>query len=78
MSEPIASLEKPLSPAAQRMRPARERRADGLKLIKFWIYTSQIDTAVARRLLPSDFRNDPEEIAYALYTIVDRVLPPPL
>ncbi len=78
MSEQIASIKKPLSPAAQRMRLLRQRRADGLRCIKFEIYDSQVDALIARRLLPSDKRNDSEEIAKALYAIVDRVLPPPL
>lgn len=78
MSEQMAYIEAPLSPAAQRMRLLRQRRADGLRCIKFEIYSSQIDALITRRLLSLDKRNDSEEIAKALYAIVDRALPPPL
>jgi len=78
MSEQNVSLQKPVSSAALRMRLLRERRADGLRCIKFLIYDNQIDALVAQQLLPQDKRNDPEEIAKGLYAIIDRVLPPPL
>lgn len=78
MSELFSSAAKPLSPAALRMRLLRQRRADGLRCIRFEIYSSQIDALIARRLLSLDKRNDSEEIAKALYAIVDRALPPPL
>ncbi len=73
----ISSAEKPLSPAAQRMRGTRYRRALGLRCIRFEIHDDQINALIGRRLLSPDKRNDPDAIAEALYVIVDGVLPPP-
>jgi len=71
------ATEKPLSPAAVRMRGTRYRRALGLRLIRFEVHENQINALIARRLLSPDKRNDSEAIALALYAVVDRVLPVP-
>jgi hypothetical protein len=75
MSELISSAEKPLSPAAERMRLTRQRRAHGLRCITLEIRNTEIDALIARRLLACDQRNDPVAIAKALYVVLERALP---
>ena len=77
MSEQRTTAQKPVSPAAQRMRDTRYRRALGLRCIRFAIHDDQINALIARGLLSPDKRNDQEAIAVALYAIVDPILPVP-
>jgi hypothetical protein len=72
-----ASIKKPVSPAAERMRDTRYRRALGLRSIRFEVHDDQINALIARQLLAPDKRTDSEAIALALYAIVDRILPVP-
>ena len=67
-------LEKPISPAAMRMRLSRGRRANGLRCVMLEIRESEIDGLIARRLLADDRRNDIRAIVQALYVLLDRVL----
>lgn len=75
MSEQVLFVEKPPSPAAQRMRLTRQRRSQGLRCITLEIRDSEIDALIAQRLLLRDQRNNPAAIAKALYVILERALP---
>jgi hypothetical protein len=55
------------SAAAKRMRAHRERRRKGLRCFTLQIREREIDVLVQRGFLHPDTRNDPYEVAMALY-----------
>jgi hypothetical protein len=74
MSEQTAT-EKPLSPAAKRMRETRRRRANGLRCVIVEIRDTEIDALIGRGLLPSERRNSKMAISSALHEILDQAFP---
>ena len=64
----------PISPAAERMRRYRERRHNGRRCVTLEILQSEIDALVQKGLLGPEMRNDPIEIAGALYELFEEIL----
>jgi hypothetical protein len=64
----------PISPAAERMRRYRERRHNGRRCVTLEILQSEIDALVQKGLLGHEMRNDPIEIAGALYELFEEIL----
>jgi hypothetical protein len=75
MSNRHREFSHPLSPAAERMRRARRRRRDGMRVIPFEIRDDEIEGLVACRLLAQVSRNNRNSIALALGALLD-ALPP--
>jgi hypothetical protein len=63
------------SPSAERMRRARKRRRNGLRVIPFEIRDAEVSGLITRGLLEDVARNDPSEIARALGELFDAVPP---
>jgi hypothetical protein len=76
MRPPITSIANtpPISPAAERMRRYRERRHNGRRCLTVEILESEIDALVQKGLLGRETRNDPIEIAGALYKLFEETL----
>ena len=76
MRPPITSIANtpPISPAAERMRRYRERRHNGRRCVTLEILQSEIDALVQKGLLGHEMRNDPIEIAGALYELFEEIL----
>jgi hypothetical protein len=64
----------PISPAAERMRKYRERKRDGRRCVTLEIFELEIDALVQKGLLGRETRNDPIEIADALYKLIEATL----
>jgi hypothetical protein len=64
----------PISPAAERMRRYRERKHDGRRCVTLEILESEIDALVRKGLLGPETRNDPIEIAGAIYKLFEETL----
>ena len=64
----------PISPAAVRMRRYRERKHDGRRCVTLEILELEIDALVEKGLLGRETRNDPIEIADALYKLIEATL----
>jgi hypothetical protein len=64
----------PISPAAERMRRYRERKHDGRRCVTLEILELEIDALVEKGLLGRETRNDPIEIADALYKLIEATL----
>jgi hypothetical protein len=64
----------PISPAAERMRRYRERKHDGRRCVTLEILETEVDALVRRGLLGPDTRNDPIEIAGAIYKLFEETL----
>lgn len=58
--------------AAERMRAARARRAEGYRLVSLEIHRSQIAALIDRRLLNPDRSDDRFEIACALARLLEQ------
>ena len=56
------------------MRRYRERKHDGRRCVKLEILESEIDALVRKGLLGGEMRNDPIEIAGALYKLFEETL----
>ena len=72
---PDAPQSSRLSPGAERMRVARQRRRDGLRCIPLEIRDYEIEALVKAGLLALDARNHCAAIASAMAKLLDR-LPP--
>jgi len=64
----------PISPAAERMRRYRERRHNGRRCVTLEILELEIDALVEKGFLGRETRNDPIEIARALYKLFEETL----
>jgi hypothetical protein len=62
------------SPAADRMRLHRERRANGLRCLMILLRETEIDVLVHEGLLNRGRRDDPNAILKALHAHLDRTL----
>jgi len=62
------------TPAAERMRRSRQRRASGLRCFTVELRESEIDRLVRRGLLKPDQRRDHEAVLAALYRFLDATL----
>ena len=72
---PTQKLARTTSPAAERMRLARKRRRDGLRVIPFEIRDDEIGGLVTSGLLEPVARNDLNAIAQALGKLLDAMPP---
>jgi hypothetical protein len=68
-------LARPPTPAAERMRRARQRRRDGMRVIPFEVRDDEIGGLVACGLLEPVACNDPNAIARAPGRLLDAVPP---
>ena len=62
-----------LSPAAERMRLSRQRRRDGMRVIPFEIRDDDIEGLVIHGLLDPADRKNPDAIATALGTLMNKI-----
>ena len=67
--------DRPVSPAAERMRATRERRRRGVRLVFLEVRETEIDALVLARWLEPDGRDDPGAIGSALGLLLDRISP---
>jgi SOS response regulatory protein OraA/RecX len=61
------------SPAAERMRRSRQRRRDGLRLLRIELRETEIDKLIRSGYLERDGRNDANAVVGALYRVFDRI-----
>jgi hypothetical protein len=59
------------SRAAERMRPHRERRRDGLRCVMVELRESEIEALVRRGFLKSETRNERKAIILAIYAFLE-------
>jgi hypothetical protein len=70
----MTATNPPISPAAERMRRYRRRKHDGRRCVTLEILETELDALVRRGLLGPETRNDPIEIAAALYKLFEETL----
>jgi hypothetical protein len=64
----------PPSPAAERMRLSRERRREGLRIIRIKLRVTEIDAFVRKGYLEHKDRDDPDAIQWATETFLSDAL----
>jgi hypothetical protein len=64
----------PISAAAERMRRYRERKQDGRRCVTIQVLESELVALEKKGWLGPDTRNDPIEIAGALYKLFEATL----
>ena len=72
----IAPSNEPTAPsaAAERMRPHRQRRRDGLRCFMIELRETEIDALIRNGLLAAENSHDYDSVQSALYAFLDRSL----
>jgi hypothetical protein len=73
MKKIMATNSPSLSAAAGRMRRHRQRRREGLRLLRIELFEEEVDALIRAGLLEPQRRNDSNAVICALYGLFDRV-----